>query len=60
MIEPLLTPRDVAAILGISVEEVWRLTESGDLPAVKLGPSRFGRTRIRPEDLREYQRRRQR
>lgn len=56
-IEPLLAPAEAAALLGISVEEVWRLTESGDLPAIKLGPSRHGRTRIRPEDLREYQRR---
>jgi excisionase family DNA binding protein len=57
MIEPLLTPRDAAEILGIPVEAVWRLTESGDLPAIKVGRSRYGRTRIRPEDLRDYQRR---
>lgn len=59
-IEPLLTPAEAAALLGISVEEVWSLCRAGDLPAVKIGRSRYGRTRIRPEDLREYQRRRQR
>lgn len=57
MIEPLLTPRDAAEILGIPVEAVWRLTESGDLPAIKVGRSRYGRTRILAEDLRAYQRR---
>lgn len=57
MIEPLLTPRDAAEILGIPVEAVWRLTRSGALACIKIGPSRYGRTRIRPVDLREYQRR---
>ncbi len=56
-IEPLLTPAEAAALLGVPVEAVWRLTQSGALPAIKLGPSRHGRTRIRPEDLRAYQRR---
>lgn len=55
--EPLLTPAEAAALLGISVEEVWRLTRSGALPAIKLGSSRYGRIRIRPEDLRAYLRR---
>jgi excisionase family DNA binding protein len=53
-IDPLLTPAEVAACLGVSVEEVWRLTRSGVLPAIKISGSRYGRTRIRPEDLREY------
>lgn len=56
--EHLLTPAEAAALLGVPVEAVWRLTQSGALPAIKLGPSRHGRTRIRPEDLRAYQRRR--
>ena len=53
-LDPLLTPRDVADVLGIPVEEVRRLTRSGEIRAIKLGGSRLGRTRIRPEDLREY------
>mgnify|MGYP001002336518 FL=1 len=57
MIEPLLTPRDAAEILGISVEEVWSLCRAGAIPSIKLGGSPRGRTRIRPEDLRAYQRR---
>jgi excisionase family DNA binding protein len=57
MIEPLLTPRDAAEILGIPVEAVWRLTRSGALACIKIGPSRYGRIRIRPVDLREYQQR---
>ena len=56
--EHLLTPAEVAQALGIPVKAVWRLTESGALRAIKIGSSRYGRTRIRPGDLREYQRRR--
>jgi len=57
MIEPLLTPRDAAEILGIPVEDVWSLCRAGAIPSIKLGGSPRGRTRIRPEDLRAYQRR---
>lgn len=57
-IEPLLTPAEAAALLGVPVEAVWRLTQSGTLRAIKIGSSRYGRTRILPEDLRDYQRRR--
>lgn len=56
-LDPLMSPADVADVLGIPVEEVRRLTRSGEIQAIKLGGSRRGRTRIRPEDLREYQRR---
>lgn len=59
-IEPLLTPQEVAARLGVPVEEIWNLTRAGDLPSLKLGGSRYGRTRIRPEDLRAYTQRRRR
>ena len=56
-IEPLLTPAEAAQALGIPVKAVWRLTESGALRAIKIGSSRYGRIRIRPDDLRAYQRR---
>jgi excisionase family DNA binding protein len=56
-IEPLLTPQEVAAELGIPVEDVWSLCRAGAIPSIKLGGSPRGRTRIRPEDLRAYQRR---
>ncbi|WP_153019974.1 helix-turn-helix domain-containing protein [Methanoculleus horonobensis] len=35
--EPLLTPREVADVLGISIEAVRRFTWSGILPSIKLG-----------------------
>lgn len=57
MIEPLLTPAEVAGVLGIRVEEVWAICRRGSMPYIKLGPSRYGRIRIRPTDLRAYQRR---
>lgn len=54
--EPLLTSQEAAEVLDIPVEAVGRLTESGKLHAIKLGGSRRSRTRIGPDDLREYQR----
>jgi len=57
MIEPMMTPAEAAALLGIPVEEVWAICRRGSMPYIKLGSSRYGRIRIRPEDLREYQRR---
>lgn len=48
---------EVVRVLGITIEEVRCLTRSGELRALKLSGSRYGRTRIPPGDLRAYQRR---
>ena len=49
-VEPLLTYRDAARLLGITERSVWALVQRGEIPAV-----RFGRTvRIDPADLRAF------
>jgi excisionase family DNA binding protein len=54
-LEPLLTPRQVAEALAISRPSVYRLIETGELEAVRVG-SRS--TRFAPEDVRRFVERR--
>lgn len=49
MYTELLTPHDVADILGVRVNTVWRYLRAGTLRGRKLGKSRHWR--ISPEDL---------
>lgn len=45
----LLTPRDVAEILGVRIETVWRYLRTGALRGRKIGKTRYWR--ISPDDL---------
>jgi excisionase family DNA binding protein len=45
---PLLTPREVAAMLGISKVTLYRYVKAGKIPAVRLSSHSF---RFRPEDI---------
>jgi excisionase family DNA binding protein len=45
-----MTVGEVAAVLRVSSMTVYRLINSGDLPAVRIGRS----FRLRPEDLDRY------
>lgn len=54
MTERYLTPREVAEILGIDVERVRELVNSGAIAAARLGPRTV---RIHPEALRDLERR---
>lgn len=49
-VEPLLTYRGAAAVLGVTDRTVWKLVDQGDLPAVRFGRS----VRIDPADLRAF------
>jgi excisionase family DNA binding protein len=48
--EPLLTSKDVAALLGMDVEWVRRRTRACDIPHVQLGRS----VRYRAADIQRY------
>jgi excisionase family DNA binding protein len=49
-VDPLLTYRQAAKVLGVTERTVWTLVHDGALPVV-----RFGRNvRIDPVDLREF------
>jgi excisionase family DNA binding protein len=48
---PLLTAREVAGLLGVSVETVLRWTRKGELPAIRL-PG--GAIRYRPGELDDW------
>ncbi len=48
--EPLLTVKEVAAVMRVSAMTVYRLINSGQLPAVRVGKN----FRIRESDLNEY------
>ena len=61
MMKPLLTVKDVAGILRVSVSHVYKLVERGDLPAIrfecpKSEGSKRGKatTRVREADLGAY------
>lgn len=45
-----MTVGEVAAVLRVSTMTVYRLINSGELPAVRIGRS----FRLRPEDLDDY------
>jgi excisionase family DNA binding protein len=49
-LEPLLTIRDVATVLGISRESVYRLIRAGELEPIRVGH----RARFTRGDLRDY------
>lgn len=48
-VQPLLTYREAAKILGVSDRTIWSLVDRGELTAV-----RFGSVRIDPADLRAF------
>lgn len=47
----LLTPEDVAEMLGVSRRTVTRMTAAGELPAVRIG----SQWRFRPESITDWQ-----
>lgn len=49
---PLLKPDEVAAVLSVTVSQVYTLMRSGELPAVKIG--RKGVWRVSREALDAY------
>lgn len=49
--EPMLSAKECAAILGMTVHTVRIYIANGLLPAVRIGPQQL---RIRPEDLQEF------
>lgn len=49
-LEPALTPRQGAKIVGCSLSSFWPLLHSGAIPAYRIGKL----IRVRPEDLRAY------
>jgi excisionase family DNA binding protein len=49
---PLLKPAEVAAVLNVTVTQVYTLMRSGDLPALKIG--RKGVWRVSRETLEAY------
>ena len=52
----LLTPRETAAVLGCSVNSVYRLIAQGELKVIDIAPSGSLRSkmRIRRDDLRAF------
>ena len=48
--EPLLTPQDIAKLIGVSYRQVLTLIAVGELPAFRLGNS----YRVAEADLKEY------
>ena len=58
-LEPLMTEREVAALLGISVRTVQDWRQSGDGPPfLKLTKRKRGAVRYDPRDVQEYVRER--
>lgn len=49
---PLLKPSEVAAVLNVTVSQVYTLMRSGELPALKVG--RKGIWRVSREGLEAY------
>lgn len=47
----LLTAREVADLLGVTMETVLRWTRAGELPAIRLPGTARGRLRYRLEDI---------
>lgn len=50
VVDPLLTYRQAAKVLGVTERTVWTLVHDGELPVVRFGRS----VRIDPADLREF------
>jgi len=46
-----LSVRETANILGVSIHTIYRLIESGELPAIKLSPRK---TVIKAEEIEGY------
>lgn len=51
---PLLTPKEVAARLGVTVETVWHYIQTGVLPAFDLSMGTRPTYRIQPADLENF------
>lgn len=49
MTEPLLSQKDAAARIGVSVVTFWRMVKAGQIPTVLIGKRRL----IDPRDLEE-------
>lgn len=49
-VDPLLTYRQAAKVLGVTERTVWSLVDEGTMPAVRFGRS----VRIDPTDLRAF------
>jgi len=50
LLEPLLTYRQVAELLGVTDRTVWELVRKGELKKVQVGRS----VRVDPVDLRQF------
>ena len=50
----LLTVREVAERLQVSIWTAYRKVESGEIPAVKLGPGRMAPVRVDPAELQAW------
>ena len=49
--QPLYTVAELATLLKVTTETVYRWVERSSIPHVRIGPSRTG-VRFRPEDVR--------
>jgi excisionase family DNA binding protein len=52
--KPVLTPKEAAAVLGVSYKTILRLAKTRDFPAFKVGEKKI---RIPADMLQEWQRR---
>ena len=50
----LLTPQQVAEMLHVQINTVYRYLETGQLKGFKLGKMRFARWRIKESDLNDF------
>ena len=51
--EPMMTRKEVADMLGIGIQTVLRMNQNGSLPFVRVGNGR-GRIRIKQKDVKKY------
>ena len=49
-LEPLLTAKEAAPLLGMGLWRLQRITKSGEIPHLRIGH----RIRYRPQDIREF------
>ena len=52
--QPLLTPKDVAVILAVSEQTIYRMMDSLELQSVKIRPGKRECRRIKPEELQRF------